>query len=63
MKYNDKVILTDADGVILNWEYAFTCWMEQHGHTQVEGGNKLYNMSERFNITPSQAWQQVKIFN
>ena len=63
MKYNDKVILTDADGVILNWEYAFTCWMEQHGHTQVEGGNLLYNMSERFNITPSQAWQQVKIFN
>ena len=63
MKYNDKVILTDADGVILNWEYAFTCWMEQHGHTQVEGGNLLYNMSERFNITPGQAWQQVKIFN
>ena len=63
MKYNDKVILTDADGVILNWEYAFTCWMEQHGHTQVEGGNLLYNMSERFNITQHRAWQQVKIFN
>ena len=63
MKYNDKVILTDADGVLLNWEYAFTCWMEQHGHTVIEGGNLLYDMAQRFDITSSQAWQQVKVFN
>ena len=38
MKYNDKVILTDADGVILNWEYAFCCYLEQRGYTQIENG-------------------------
>jgi len=25
MKYHNKVILVDADGVLLNWEYAFCC--------------------------------------
>ena len=60
---NKKVILVDADGVLLNWEYAFTCWMEQHGHTQVENANMLYNIGERFGISAEQGKQLVKIFN
>lgn len=28
----DKIILTDCDGVLLNWEYAFHSWMEFQGH-------------------------------
>ena len=63
MKYNKKVILTDADGVLLNWEYAFTCWMEQHGHTQVENANFLYNIGERFGITAETGKLLVKQFN
>ena len=58
-----KVILTDADGVLLNWEYAFTCWMEQHGHTKVENANFIYDIGERFGITKEQGKQLVKIFN
>ena len=50
MKYNKKVILTDADGVLLNWEYAFSCWMQQHGHTEVENANWIYDISERFGL-------------
>jgi hypothetical protein len=63
MKYNDKVILTDADGVVFNWEYAFCCWMEQHGYTQIENGNHYYDLSERFSITKAEANTKVKIFN
>ena len=63
MKYNDKVILTDADGVLLNWEYAFNIWMEQHGHTTVDGANFMYDMAERYSITKDQARQLIKIFN
>ena len=59
----DKVILTDCDGVLLNWEYAFGCWMEQHGHTVVEGGNLVYNIGKRYNITDEQCKSLIKIFN
>jgi hypothetical protein len=58
-----KIILTDCDGVLLNWEYAFSCWMEQHGHTAIEGGNLLYDIGKRFDLTKEQAKQQIKIFN
>ena len=59
----EKLILTDADGCILNWEYAFCTYMEQHGFTQVKNGNQHYDLSERFNITQEEAKAKVKIFN
>lgn len=59
----DKLILTDADGCILNWEYAFCTYMEQHGFSQVKNGNQHYDLSERFNITKEEAKAKVKIFN
>ena len=36
MKICDKVILTDVDGVLLDWEYAFTQWMEKHNYEVAE---------------------------
>lgn len=59
----DKIILTDCDGVLLNWEYAFCTWMEQHGYTQIENGNHYYDLAERFSITKEEAKAKVKIFN
>lgn len=59
----NKIILTDADGVLLNWEYAFCTWMEQHGYTQINNGNHYYDLSERFNITRTEAKERVRIFN
>ena len=63
MNYNNKVILTDCDGVILNWEYAFCTWMEQHGYTQIADGNRYYDIGERFGITRDEAFAKVLIFN
>jgi uncharacterized HAD superfamily protein len=63
MYMNDKVILVDADGVLLNWEWAFGIWMEQHGHSSVENGNLLYDIGERYGITKEQGKQLIKIFN
>jgi hypothetical protein len=62
-KYNDKVILTDADGVLLNWEYAFCCYLEQRGYTQIENGNWEYDIAKRFGISRTQAIRHVKVFN
>ena len=28
----NKIILTDCDGVVLDWEFAFSNWMEHRGH-------------------------------
>ena len=63
IKYNNKVILTDCDGVIMNWEYAFCCWLEQRGYTQIENGNHQYDIAKRFGISRNEAVKHVKIFN
>lgn len=59
----NKVILTDCDGVLLNWEYAFCCWMEQHGYTQIQNGSHYYDIGERFGISKQEAKNKVKVFN
>lgn len=62
MYNNNKVILVDADGVILNWEYAFTVWMEEHGFEVKD--RMQYNIHQRFNVdTKEQSKKLVKIFN
>jgi len=59
----NKIILTDCDGVLLNWEFAFCTWMEQHGYTQIENGNHYYDIGERFGISKDEAKAKCKIFN
>tara|TARA_B100000963_G_scaffold7590_1_gene5985 strand:- start:335 stop:931 length:597 start_codon:yes stop_codon:yes gene_type:complete len=59
----DKIILTDCDGVILDWEEGFSVWMEHHGHKKVDGYQYLYNIGERYGM-PSEAGNKlVKQFN
>ncbi len=58
-----KTILTDCDGVLLNWEYAFNIWMEDHGYQQVENGNFIYNISKRYGIERDEGSQMVRFFN
>lgn len=59
----NKIILTDADGVLLDWEYSFDVWMRQHGFNKVEGGNLKYNIGTRYGIDPEQGRRLIKIFN
>ena len=57
------VILTDVDGVLLNWEYAFDTWMQTHGHSRVDGGQFKYDIGKRYNISYEQGRQLIKYFN
>jgi FMN phosphatase YigB (HAD superfamily) len=62
MKKN-KIILTDCDGVILDWEEGFSIWMEHHGHTKVEGYQFMYSIGDRYGIDKDQGSKLVKQFN
>jgi len=46
----EKIILTDCDGCLLNWEYAFDVWMEGHGYTMIDKGRFIYNIAKRYGI-------------
>jgi hypothetical protein len=59
----DKIILTDADGVLLDWEYAFDIWMQEHGFQKQGGGQFVYNIGKRYGIDPEQGKKLIKIFN
>ena len=58
-----KIILTDVDGVALDWEYAFDVYLQTHGFNKVEGGQFKYNIGKRYGIDPEQGKKLVKIFN
>ena len=58
-----KIILTDADGVLLDWEYAFDVYLQQHGFRKVEGGELRYDIGRRYGIDREQGKKLIKIFN
>ena len=64
----DKLILTDCDGVILDWEFGFTDWMRRKGYhlSENEFENYLgkYAINERYGeLTKSGAKTLVREFN
>ena len=59
----DKLILTDVDGVLLNWEYAFNIWMKRHGYTPKEDSGNIYDIGEKYGLTQEKKRELVKFFN
>ena len=59
----NKIILTDVDGVLLDWEYSFDVWMRQHGFNKVADGHLKYNIGKRYGIDAEQGKKLIKIFN
>jgi phosphoglycolate phosphatase-like HAD superfamily hydrolase len=57
------VILTDVDGVLLNWEYAFKTWMKHHGYDLVKGHEHTYEMHLRYGISAQEKSKLIKHFN
>ena len=60
---SNKVIVTDADGVLLNWEWAFEVWMEEHGHKLQAEHATAYDMGLRYGITKEDSRKLIKLFN
>jgi FMN phosphatase YigB (HAD superfamily) len=59
----NKIILTDADGVLLDWEWAFAVWMEEHGFSKKEGYQFEYDIGKRYGIDHEQGKKLIKLFN
>lgn len=61
MKLKNKVILTDCDGVLFDWEYSFGQWMKKHGYTVVEPN--YYQMYKKYGLEKAEADKLVRMFN
>lgn len=57
----DKIILTDIDGVVLNWESQFHKWMKARGHDIVNYAR--YDISETYSMAYHKAEEYTRDFN
>ena len=57
----NKTILTDVDGVLLNWEASFTTWMAQNGHNKIDADE--YDVATAYGIDKDYGKSLVKSFN
>jgi FMN phosphatase YigB (HAD superfamily) len=59
----NNLILVDADGVLLNWEWAFDTWMNEHGHHKQPGSQFKYDIGKRYGIDRDVGKKLIKTFN
>ena len=74
MPTSNRIILTDVDGVLLEWEHHFTKWMLQrtlfdergaryHPYRLLPDKQNTYEMAERFGVTKDEIRKQIREFN
>ena len=56
----ERIILTDVDGVLLEWENHFERWMLTKGHQQKVGKEKVYSMDKRYGLTKKKKEELIK---
>ena len=59
----EKVILTDCDGVLLDWGFAFSQWMDRNGYEVDEKYNSNYAMAKRYGLDQAEAKRLIRMFN
>jgi hypothetical protein len=57
----NKTILTDCDGVLLDWEKTFHDWMQSQGYKLHNAG--VYEMDVAYGIPRSECKRLVRVFN
>lgn len=59
-----RIILTDADGVLLDWEWAFQVWMTERGYHLESDAKKEYKIHHQYkNLTAPESKKLVRTFN
>jgi len=60
----DKLILTDGDGVLLDWEWAFRAWMSERGYEFNQAGKISYALHQHYyDLAPDDVGKLCRIFN
>jgi hypothetical protein len=59
----EKVLLTDVDGVLLDWEAGFTPWMEQQGYTRKPGTEDQYSVGKIYGVSSEEGTEFIAKFN
>lgn len=59
----NKTILTDADGVLLNWEKGFDNFVSSKGYSRVPGTCAEYSTPIRYGISEDLSYNLIKEFN
>ena len=74
MPTSNRIILTDVDGVLLEWEKHFTDWMLQRSYFNdkeeriypyklLPGKQNTYEMAERFGLSIPEIRKEIREFN
>jgi hypothetical protein len=63
MPQSNRIILTDVDGVLLEWERHFREWMAARGYKLKPGAEKKYSMIERYGIRKKLKESLIEEFN
>jgi beta-phosphoglucomutase-like phosphatase (HAD superfamily) len=57
----NKVILTDCDGVLVDWVYAFDAWMARKGYKKAH--SDVYALEECYGMPRAEMKRLVRFFN
>jgi 5'(3')-deoxyribonucleotidase len=57
----DNVIVTDIDGVMMNWEHGFHMWMLDNGYQEKNVG--FYDIQDKYGISVDEANSLMNSFN
>ena len=58
-----KKIITDCDGVLLDWAFAFDVWMREQGYFRLPNTDHHFSQAKRYGISDAEALGKVHEFN
>lgn len=58
-----KLILTDSDGVLTDWEFAFRVWMQEHGYTFNRDYKNSYYLRDHYGLSDDVLLDLIRRFN
>ena len=74
MPISNRIILTDVNGVLVEWEHHFTKWLQLRSYFDKQGirnypyklvdtGQDDYEMANRFGVSKDTIRQEIREFN